>query len=471
MSAPASAGAARARHAAKLETVRAQIAAAGGSFALRKRTASNLFRYAPRQRDASRARVDLGVFNEVIGLDAEARLLEVEGLATFEAIVDYTLPRGFVPLVTPELKHITLGGASVGIGIESTCHRFGFVHDMLVEAEVLLPDGRIVVATADNEYSDLFAALGNSYGTLGYILRAKIRLLPAKAYVRLDTEEYAEAAPFLDALRRAADDPTVDFVESLMYAGAPERGEPDRLLAITSRFEDAPEAGRAAEDILRKDVFYKLVSRPGTIWLTTKDYLFRYDPEWFWNIPETWPYRLLRRFAPNALRHSGFYKRWLHLQEKWGIKQNDGKELLIQDWEVPWDKAEEMLIYAMRQVDLSGKPWLSVVIRTPSAATLYPIRKGELYFNLGCYCRVFKSRPGSGSGAADAAGAENYWATRLLDQKCLDLGGLKMLYSTSFMDERTFDALYNGAGQRALKAKYDPQGRFPTLYEKCVRGR
>src|SRR5690606_15313505 len=211
------------RHAEKLATIQSAITAADGRFSLRKRTASNLFRYAPRKRDANAARVDLGVFNEVIGLDAGARLLDVEGLTTFESIVDYTLPRGFVPLVTPELKHITLGGASVGIGIESTCHRFGFVHDMLVEAEVLLPDGRIVVATADNEYSDLFAALGNSYGTLGYILRAKIRLMPAKPYVRLDTAEYAEAAPFLDALRQGAGDASVDFVESLMYAGAPER--------------------------------------------------------------------------------------------------------------------------------------------------------------------------------------------------------------------------------------------------------
>ena len=283
------------RHADKLSSVRARIAASGGRFSLRKRTASNLFRYAPRKRDADAARIDLGVFNEVLGLDAAARLLDVEGLTTFESIVDYTLPRGFVPLVTPELKHITLGGASVGIGIESTCHRFGFVHDMLAEAEVLLPDGRIVVATADNEHADLFAALGNSYGTLGYILRAKIRLMPARPYVRLEVSEHTDAGAFLEKMRHAAEDPAGEFVESLMYAGDPARGVPDRFLAIVSRFEDAPAPGRAAEDILRKDVFYKLVSVPGTLWLKTKDYLFRYDPEWFWNIPESWPYQLLRR--------------------------------------------------------------------------------------------------------------------------------------------------------------------------------
>lgn len=451
------------RHAEKLATIQSAITAADGRFSLRKRTASNLFRYAPRKRDANAARVDLGVFNEVIGLDAGARLLDVEGLTTFESIVDYTLPRGFVPLVTPELKHITLGGASVGIGIESTCHRFGFVHDMLEEAEVLLPDGRIVVANRTNEHADLFAALGNSYGTLGYILRAKIRLMPARPYVRLDVSEFADAGAFLGKMRSAAEDPAGEFVESLMYAGDPARGVPDRFLAIVSRFDDAPAPGRTAEDILRKNVFYKLVSRPGTLWLTTKDYLFRYDPEWFWNIPESWPYRLLRRWGPKPLRHSGFYKRWLHLQEKLRMKQKDGKELLIQDWEVPWDQAEEMLMHAMREVDLDGKPWLSVVIRTPATPTLYPVRKDTLYFNLGCYCRVRKADPKTGK--------EEFWATRLLDRKCFELGGLKMLYSTSFMDEPEFDARYNGAAQRALKAKYDPQGRFPTLYEKCVGGR
>jgi FAD/FMN-containing dehydrogenase len=450
------------RHETKLESVRAQIAAADGAFALRKRTASNLFRYAPRQRDESTARIDLGIFNEVIDLDETAQVLDVEGLTTFESIVDYTLPRGFVPLVTPELKHITLGGASVGIGIESTCHRFGFVHDMIVEAEILLPDGRIVVATADNEFSDLFAALGNSYGTLGYILRAKIKLLPAKPYVRLRTAEFEEAGTFLDALREAAEDPGVDFVESLMYAADATQGTPDRLLAITSRFDDAPAPGRQAEDIVRTSVFYKLVSQPGTIWLATKDYLFRYDPEWFWNIPETRAYQLMRRWAPASMRHSGFYKRWLHLQETWGIKQNDGKELLIQDWEVPWDKAEELLTYALRTVDLAGKPWLSVVIRTPAIPTLYPIHKDTLYFNLGCYCRVPKPELSEGKG--------DFWATRVLDQKCFELGGLKMLYSTSFMDESTFDARYNGDSGRALKSKYDPLKRFPTLFEKCVRG-
>ena len=446
--------AARARFEHKKQALGARIAAAGGAFSLRKRTASNLFRYTRRSGVPGAARLDLSGFNEIIGLDAAAGTLDVEGLATFESIVDHCLPRGFAPLITPELKHITLGGASVGIGIESNCHKHGFVHDMLLEAEVLLPDGRIVLATADNEYADLFRALGNSYGTLGYILRAKIRLMRAKPLVRLHTEEFGDVETFLEATRRATEDEALDFVETLMYAGV--AGAAPRLLLITSRYEDAA-PGKEPEDIVRRQVFYTRVSRPGTMLLAAKDYLFRYDPEWFWNIPESLPYRLMRRYAPAAMRHSGFYKRWLHLQERLGLKQNDGKELLIQDWEVPWDKAAELLRFALDNVDLDGKPWLSIEIRTPVAPTFYPLRPGTLYFNLGCYCRVRKSPEG------------DFHATRLLDRKCLDLGGIKMLYSSSFMSEEEFDRVYNGPAQRALKAKYDPAGRFPTLYQKCVK--
>ena len=125
-----------------------------GHVRLAKSTISNLFRYEPR--GAAARRISLRDFNHVLSLDAAARTVEVEGLTTYETVVEHCLAHGFLPLVAPELKHITVGGATVGIGIESTCFRYGFVHDGLIEADVLLPGGKIVTARADNEYSDLF---------------------------------------------------------------------------------------------------------------------------------------------------------------------------------------------------------------------------------------------------------------------------------------------------------------------------
>lgn len=415
---------------------------------LRKRSVSNLFRYSTRS--AGARLLDLSDFRHVLGVDSRARLLDVEGLATFESIVDQTLPSGLAPLVTPELKHITIGGACVGIGIESNCFRHGFVHDALVHADVLLADGSVVRCAPDGDAADLFHALPNSYGTLGYVLRASVRLMATLPYVHLCTTEHGDVGAFIDAMRQSTERADVDFVEGLVYA-------PDRLFLTVSRYvERAPRV----DDIVRGPRFYTLVSRRGDVFLSARDYLFRYDPDWFWNFPEGGRWEMVRRFAPAAMRHSGFYKRWSAFSSSFRSARDDGMESLIQDWQVPWDRAESLLRFALEQVDLDGRPWMTTPIRTARSATLYPIRADTMYFNLGCYCRVPRKTD-----------APLHYYTRILDDRCFELGGIKMLYSSTFIEEDAFWQRYNGEAYRRLKARYDPTHRLSTLYEKCVAGR
>jgi FAD/FMN-containing dehydrogenase len=417
---------------------------------LNKSTVSNLFRYQP-ARARPRTGVSLAGFNRVIEVDAERSTLDVEGLATFETIVDATLARGLLPLVSPELRHITIGGATVGIGIESSCFRHGFVHDSLIEAEVLLPDGRMVLARSDNEHADLFHALPNSYGTLGYILRAKIHLMRAEPWVHLHTTRFSDLASFLEAMHAATRDSSVDFTEGLFYAGGP-------FYLTNTRFADQVPR---VDDIVRDHIFYKLIQHQPDVYLTARDYIFRYDPEWFWNLPETWPYRVFRRYAPMSLRSSGFYTRYTswkrRLLKRWSWATKEDVEPLIQDWEVPWERAAEMIEFAMRETDLGGKPWVVTPIRTPAKPTLYPVEANRLYLNLGCYCQVKK-----------VPGRADYWYTRILDDKCFALGGIKMLYSSTLLTPEQFWARYNGDAYRALKQRYDPGGRSQDLYAKCA---
>lgn len=419
-----------------------------GPLRLEKATISNLFRYQPR--GAAARRLSLGEFNHVLSLDKAAHTLEVEGLTTYETVVRHCLQHGVLPLVAPELKHITVGGATVGIGIESTCFRYGFVHDGLREADVLLPGGKIVTARADNEHADLFNALPNSYGTLGYILRAKVAVHDAGPYVHLHVEKFRDAGKYLDAMRVATESPDLTFVEGLFF-------EDNRYFLMTGRFVDKVPT---CDDIVRENVFYRLVEKRRDIYLKTFDYIFRYDPDWFWNVPETGFYNLFRRYAPEQWRNSAFYTKYVAMKRKAldsiGIR-DDRTEPLIQDWEVPWEHGEELIRFAVDNVDLAGRPWAAVPIKTPRQPTLYPIRPNELYFNLGCYCQV--ERP---------EGMEPYHYTKILDRKCFELGGIKMLYSSTFLSEAEFDALYNGAEYRKLKAKYDAAGNAQTLYKKVA---
>lgn len=424
------------------------VQAAGGTVTLKKQTISNLFRYATQEKPASR--IHLNGFNRVLGIDVARRTLNVEGLATYETVVDATLPHGLLPTVTPELKHITLGGATAGIGIESTCFRHGFVHDGLRQAEVLLLGGDIVICEAEGPHADLFAALPNSYGTLGYILRAVIDLIPARPYVHLTSKRFDRLPEFFDAMQSATEGAAVDFIEGLIFSSG------EQYLMSASFTDEVP----ALDDILRKDIFYQLIRRKTDIYLSTRDYIFRYDSEWFWNIPGGALFRWYRKYAPRSMRNSGFYTRYA--AAKAAVCRRlpgymDTTEPLIQDWQVPWEQGLELTGLALGNIDLEDRPWAAVPICTPTSPTLYPIKAGTLYFNLGCYTQV-RRNPDRG----------DFYATRLLDDKCFELDGIKMLYSSTFLPKDRFDAIYNGAEYARLKAKYDPDLKVRTLYEKAT---
>src|SRR6187397_3655846 len=172
-----------AAHADAVARLRASYDAipAGAPVRLAKKT-SNLFR--PRARTATKG-LDVSGLDGVIEVDAEARTADVQGMCTYEHLVDATLPHGLIPYVVPQLKTITLGGAVTGLGIESTSFRSGLPHESVLEMDIFTGAGEVVTARPDNEHADLFATFPNSYGSLGYATRLRIELEPIAPVVAL----------------------------------------------------------------------------------------------------------------------------------------------------------------------------------------------------------------------------------------------------------------------------------------------
>src|SRR5206468_6002885 len=139
---------------ADVERLRAALATVppGEPVRLAKRT-TNLFR--PRAGGPPHG-LDVAAFDGVLSVDPAERPADVLGMTTYEHLVDASLPHGLMPLVVPQLKTITLGGAVTGLGIESSSYRNGMPHESVLEMEILTGDGRIVTATRDNEHRDLF---------------------------------------------------------------------------------------------------------------------------------------------------------------------------------------------------------------------------------------------------------------------------------------------------------------------------
>jgi len=437
-------------HEEKVEKLREQIREAQGPLGLAKDT-SNLFRD---RREGTKHRLDVRAFNEVLAIDTTQGRVEVEGMTPYVKLVDALLPHGCMPAVVPQLKSITIGGAAAGVGIEATSFRYGLVHETLQALEILLPDGRIVEATPDNEYRDLFYGFPNSYGTLGYALKISAMIVPVKPFVHVTHHRYAEAQTFFQALRQAAQG-DADFLDSVVFS-------PDTHVMSVGRFVDeAP----YTSDYTFERIYYRSLLEREEDYLTVRDYLWRWDTDWFWcskNLGAQNP--LLRRLLGRKRLNSVFYTKVMRWNSRWKLTHRlDAllgwhRESVIQDVDIPIDRAAEFLDFFHRQIGILPiwvcpvKPW-----RRDERFTLFPMDAERLYVNFGFWDVVRRREP-------FPAGHHN----RLVEAKVEELGGIKSLYSDSYYDPETFWRLYNGPAYRTLKQKYDPAGRAPDLYEKCV---
>ena len=135
-------------YAAAVAEIRAAYAAIppGSPVRLAKRT-SNLFRFRDPAAGPAGRGLDVSAFRQVLQVDPAARTAVVGGMTTYEDLVDATLRHGLMPLVVPQLKTITLGGAVTGLGIESTSLRNGLPHESVLAMDILTGDGRVVTAT------------------------------------------------------------------------------------------------------------------------------------------------------------------------------------------------------------------------------------------------------------------------------------------------------------------------------------
>jgi FAD/FMN-containing dehydrogenase len=444
-------------HDRAVDDLRAQLVArpAGAPIRLAKPT-SNLFRF---REPPGRAGIDVSAFTGVLDVDTAARTADVGGMTTYEDLVDATLPHGLIPYVVPQLKTITLGGAVAGLGIESTSFRNGMPHESVLDMDILTPDGDVVHVTPDNEHAELFRGFPNSYGTLGYALRLRIALEPVTQFVRLHHVRFPDAAACAGAIEeicanRTYRDEKVDFLDGVMF-------ERDELyLTLGSYTDSAP----ALSDYTGQKIFYRSIRDRVTDYLTVRDYLWRWDTDWFWCSQALGVQNpVVRRLWPRKYLRSDVYRKLIALDRRYRVyerlsklRREPPREPVIQDIEIPVSRMAEFLEFFVKEIGISPV-WLCP-LKLRSSWSLYPMDPAGLFVNVGFWATV-----------PLAPGEEDGTHNRLIEAKVTELGGHKSLYSTSFFDEDEFWLAYDGETYRKLKEAYDPQGRLPDLYSKCVR--
>jgi FAD/FMN-containing dehydrogenase len=315
---------------------------------------------------------------------------------------------------------------------------------------------------------DLFDTFPNSYGSLGYATRLRIRLEQVPDRVELRHVRFDDAgllaktvAEIVDS--REYDGQQVDGLDGVAF-------QPGEYYLTLARWA-ADSGERKPSDYTGQQIYFRSLQQRETDLLGMYDYLWRWDTDWFWCSGAFGVHNpVVRRLWPKRWRRSDVYHHLIGLNRRTGFmdwvdrrKGRPQREMVVQDVEIPVERLEEFLDWF--DVEVGMRPvWLCPLV-SPGTSTgaqwpTYPLHPSTTYVNVGFWGTVHV-----GPDAPEAP------RNRAIEAEVKQLGGHKSLYSEAFYDRETFDRLYDGANLAAVKQRYDPDDRLLSLYDKAVRDR
>lgn len=430
-----------ARHTAKIARIAEQLRShpRGAPVSLKKASVSH---QVPKRGDLRHrdTKIDVSDLTDILEIDPVKRICVAEAGVTFVDLVAATLAHGLVPIVVPELKTITIGGAVAGCSIESMSFVHGGFHDTCLEYEVITARGEVLVCTPDNAHALVFQMMQGAFGTLGVLAKLTFKLVPAKPFVRLQYETYPSAAAYREAIQRHAAARDVDFIDGIIHA-------PTRYVLCLGTFVDrAP----YTSDYSWMKVYFESTARRTEDYLSTPDYFFRYDR----GVTNVRPKSLVGRLLLGKFMASS---EWLRLGEKlhWALKKD--RPTVTVDIFIPISKMEEFLAWYEREFNfypLWMVPYRRVHDYEWLAAGFYERMTDDMFVDLAIY-------------GMQQHGDTNYH--RLMEKKLQELGGIKTLISHNYYAEDEFWTIWNKPNYQAVKAITDPDNVFRDLYTKTCK--
>lgn len=342
-----------------------------------------------------------------------------------DQLVKESLAYGLLPLVVPEFKTITVGGAVAGGALESSSFRYGQFCDTCIAYEVVCQDGNpMKVSPGCN--SDLFYALSGSYGAVGRILRATVQLQESRRGVHV---RYLRFSALSDAIRYIGEEVEADYVDGVGLSA-------DCWIVMVGYLCDPPEGvpvGRFAHAWSEWYIDH-IASGVEEEWIPIEEYLFRYDRgafwmgrymaqpfhqlpqvfwEWFWSKPE-----LAERLSPMPGEIPVWFRRTFGWLMSSGLLYSHlhhlkGDFFFIQDAYLPIHSVQAVIEWGDRRLGIYPV-WLCPVKATPTPQVFSPsCQEGPLLLDVGLY--------GAPRGDVVELTAE-------FEELVADLGGRKMRY-------------------------------------------
>ncbi|CAM6087983.1 unnamed protein product [Calypogeia fissa] len=442
--------------------------------------------------DYKRARhfeVDLSAFRNVLEIDIENKIARCEPLVNMGQITRMTVPLNLALAVVAELDDLTVGGLVNGYGIEGSSHIYGLFSDTVVWYEIILGDGKLVKATRDNEYSDLFYAIPWSQGTLGFLVACGIKLIDIKPYMKVT---YKPVVGTLRELGQAycdsfmprdgdQDNPekVPDFVETMIY-------NDHEGVTMTGRYASSEEAHqkgnkRNNQRFWFKQWFYQhaqtaLQNGEFVEYIPTRDFYHRHTRCVYWEG------KLILPFGDSVWFRYLFG--WMMPPKVSFLKATQGDAIrnyyherhVIQDMLVPAFKVPDALEFSDREFEVYPV-WLCPhrIFKAPMKTMISPNPGYELHNRPGDtpYAQMFTDvgvyyTPEPVFRGEEFDGVE---AVKKLEQWLIDIQAFQALYAVSELNETDFWRMFDATLYNKCREKYKAIGTFMSVYYKTKKGK
>lgn len=394
----------------------------------------------PKDKRHTDEKLDISDLDAILQIDAEKGVCTAEPGVTFERLVEETLRHGLVPMVVPELKTITVGGAVAGCSIESMSFKYGGFHDSCLAYEVVTARGEVLICTPENENRLLFQMVNGTFGTLGIITKLTFRLIPAKPFVQVSYERYGSLEAYKEGIWAHYEKRDIDFMDGIIHS-------PGHYVLSAGRFVDeAPYTHRY--DWMR--VYYLSTAERKEDYLKTPDYFFRYNKGVTNVHPKSLPGRLLLGKALDANRTLRLANRFRKVLPAAAIP-------ITVDTFIPFSRIDGFMEWykeAVGHFPLWCVPYKIVHAYEWISDEFLGSVEDELFLDIALY------------GMRRKESAHYY---RLIEKKLMELGAIKTLISTNFYTEEEFWSIWNKENYDWVKRRTDPENRFRGLYEKTCR--
>jgi hypothetical protein len=407
---------------------------------LRKKAVSH---QVPNLNDAkySDEKIDISDLNEIISIDPKEKICVAEPGVTFVDLVNATLKYNLVPLVVPELKTITIGGAVAGCSIESMSYKYGGFHDSCIEYELITAKGKILICTPENDNALIFQMAHGTFGTLGIISRLKFRLIESKPFVHVYYEKYKTLEDYKSAIWKHYKLKDVDFMDGIIHSGK------EYVLSVANFEEKVPYTNRY--DWMK--VYYKSTSVRKEDYLKIQDYFFRYDKGVTNVTPESFICRFLFGKFVSSSTVLLFVEKFRRLIPKNMIP-------ITVDLFIPMSKISKFMNWYAREIDffpLWCVPYKLVRKYEWLSKDFASKLDDELVLDIAIY--GLKKKEG-----------KNYY--RVIEEELTRINGIKTLISTNYYSENEFWSIWNKKNYEHVKKRTDPDNIFRDLYTKtCNR--